>query len=103
LSFKQTPDVPKHEELAMIPLLPRYQSLVIGFSEEKKLMECLSCQGTMQWKTAPFSIDRNGYHINWDAISAWVCKDCGEAIFEAKAVDLIQTALNRLDQEKLLY
>ena len=62
-------------------------------------MECPSCQGKMQWKTAPFFIDRNGYHITWDAIPAWVCEDCGEVIFETKEVDLIQTALNQLDQE----
>lgn len=23
--------------------------------------------------TAPFSIDRKGYHIVWEAIPAWVC------------------------------
>lgn len=62
-------------------------------------MECPSCQGKMQWKTAPFSIDRNGYHITWDAIPAWVCENCSEVVFEAKEVDLIQTALNKLDQE----
>jgi YgiT-type zinc finger domain-containing protein len=53
----------------------------------------------MQWKTAPFSIDRNSYHITWDAIPAWVCENCGEVVFETKEVDLIQTALNQLDQE----
>lgn len=62
-------------------------------------MECPSCQGNMQWKTAPFSIDRNSYHITWDAIPAWVCENCGEVVFETKEVDLIQTALNQLDQE----
>ncbi|AFZ49832.1 YgiT-type zinc finger protein [Dactylococcopsis salina] len=64
-------------------------------------MECPSCQGKMQWKTAPFSIDRNGYHITWDAIPAWVCEDCGEVIFETKEVDLVQTVVkSRLGEEK---
>ncbi|PNW41796.1 UNVERIFIED_CONTAM: hypothetical protein BEN50_14280 [Euhalothece sp. KZN 001] len=64
-------------------------------------MECPSCQGKMQWKTAPFSIDRNGYHITWDAIPAWVCEDCGEVIFETKEVDLVQTVVkSRLGEGK---
>lgn len=61
-------------------------------SEEKELMECPFCQGKMQWKTAPFSIECNGYHMTWNAIPAWVCENCGEVVFEAKEVDLIQTA-----------
>lgn len=65
-------------------------------------MQCLSCQEKMEWKSAPFSIARNGYHISWDAIPAWVCESCGEVVFEAKEVDLIQTALDRLDQQTAL-
>ena len=49
--------------------------------------------------TAPFSLDWNGYHVSWDAISAWVCTQCGEPFFEAREVDLIQRALTELDRE----
>jgi len=66
-------------------------------------MEYPSYQGKMQWETAPFSINRNGYHITWDAIPAWVCENCGEVVVEAKEVDLIKTALNRLDQETAFF
>jgi YgiT-type zinc finger domain-containing protein len=48
---------------------------------------------------APFSVDRNGYHVRWDALPAWVCEQCGEPYFEAVDVARIQRALAALDRE----
>lgn len=62
-------------------------------------MECLHCKGRMVHGTAPFSLDRNGYHVSWDAVPAWVCNQCGEPYFESREVDLIQKALECLDRE----
>lgn len=62
-------------------------------------MECLHCKGRMARGTAPFSLDRNGYHVTWDAIPAWVCAQCGEPFFESREVELIQNALADLDRE----
>jgi YgiT-type zinc finger domain-containing protein len=62
-------------------------------------MECIHCKGQMKRGTAPFSLNRNGYHVSWDAIPAWVCAQCGEPFFEAREVDLIQNALRDLDRE----
>lgn len=62
-------------------------------------MKCLHCKARMYRGHAPFSLDRNGYHISWDAIPAWVCDQCGEALFEASEVDAIQAALSALDRE----
>ena len=62
-------------------------------------MECMHCKGRMVRSTAPFSLDRNGYHVAWDAIPAWVCPQCGEPFFESREVDLIQRALAELDRE----
>jgi YgiT-type zinc finger domain-containing protein len=62
-------------------------------------MECIHCKGRMKRGTAPFSLDRNGYHVSWDAVPAWVCTQCGEPFFEAREVDLIQNALRELDRE----
>ncbi len=62
-------------------------------------MECMHCRGRMAKATAPFSIDRKGYHVHWNAIPAWVCTQCGEAYFESREVDLIQKALLALDRE----
>lgn len=62
-------------------------------------MECTHCRGRMAKATAPFSIDRKGYHVHWDAIPAWVCTQCGEAYFASREVNLIQQALLVLDRE----
>jgi YgiT-type zinc finger domain-containing protein len=62
-------------------------------------MECMHCKGRMLRSTAPFSLDRNGYHVAWDAIPAWVCSQCGEPFFESREVELIQKALTELDRE----
>lgn len=62
-------------------------------------MECMHCKGQMQRGTAPFGIDRKGYHVRWHAIPAWVCGQCGEPYFESREVELIQEALRALDRE----
>ncbi len=62
-------------------------------------MSCIHCKGTMKRGTAPFSVDREGVHVHWDALPAWVCEQCGEAYFESAEVDRVQRALSALDQE----
>ncbi|MDR4505030.1 MAG: YgiT-type zinc finger protein [Candidatus Scalindua sp.] len=62
-------------------------------------MECFHCKGKMVKGKAPFSVDRNGYHISWDSIPAWVCTQCGEPFFEENEVTHIQKALQKVDQE----
>jgi len=62
-------------------------------------MKCLYCEGDMIQSTAPFSIDRKGYHITWNEIPAWVCTQCGEPLFEEKEVKHIQNALKKIDEE----
>ena len=62
-------------------------------------MECVYCRGQMRRGTAPFSMDRKGYHIAWDAVPAWVCTQCGESYFEPREVDVIQRAVAVLDRE----
>ena len=67
-------------------------------------MKCIYCKGEMKHKTAPFQIDRKGYHLMFDAIPAWVCSQCGEVYFEENEVDAIQEVLKTLDEraEKLV-
>ena len=64
-------------------------------------MECLSCKAQMRRGRAPFRVDRNGYHVAWNAVSAWVCDQCDESLLETKEVDVIQEALTVLDHETL--
>jgi len=62
-------------------------------------MECIYCKGRMVRGTAPFSLDRKGYHVSWDAVPAWICTQFGEPYFEAREVEVIQKALAGLDRE----
>lgn len=62
-------------------------------------MECLHCKGTMVWSSAPLSVDRNGYHITWESIPAWVCNQCGETLFEESTLHHVQLALQQVDKE----
>jgi YgiT-type zinc finger domain-containing protein len=57
----------------------------------------------MEYKTAPFQIDRKSYHLMLDAAPAWVCTQCGEVYFEEAEVETIQDVLKTLDErtEKL--
>jgi len=48
---------------------------------------------------APFSVNRDGYHIAWDTRPAWVCTQCGEPYFEAEQITHIQSTLNQVDFE----
>ncbi len=50
---------------------------------------------------APFSVDRKGYHISWESVPAWVCTQCGEALFEENEVLHIQKALQQIDNETM--
>jgi YgiT-type zinc finger domain-containing protein len=51
----------------------------------------------MELKTAPFQIDRKGYHLSLDAVPAWVCNQCGEAYFEEAEVAKIQDVIRAVD------
>lgn len=62
-------------------------------------MQCVHCKGEMKRSFAPFDVDRNGYHVHWNAVPAWVCDQCGEPYFESEEVDRIQRSLAALDRE----
>jgi len=62
-------------------------------------MECMYCKGKMERKTAPFQINRKGYHLTFYRIPAWVCSQCGEVYFDEAEVETIQTVLNILDEQ----
>ncbi len=64
-------------------------------------MECFHCKGNMVKGESPYSADRKGYHISWESIPAWVCTQCGEALFEENEVNHIQKALQQIDQETM--
>ena len=67
--------------------------------ESLATMNCIHCHGQMKRSKAPFHADRNGYHLVFDTVPAWVCDQCGEAYFEEREVGAIQSAIKRLDQQ----
>ena len=73
--------------------------MVARFLKETLTVECIHCKGKLVRSTAPFSVTRNGYHISWDAVPAWVCSQCGEPLFDKQEVDAIQQTLERLDEQ----
>lgn len=62
-------------------------------------MTCIHCQGQMIKGSAPFHVDRKGYHLVIDVVPAWVCQQCGEAYFEESEVSSIQEAIRLLDRQ----
>ena len=62
-------------------------------------MNSMHCKGTMIRATAPFRVDRHGYHLVIDAVPAWVYRQCGEPYFEERVVDAIQNAIRSLDEQ----
>jgi YgiT-type zinc finger domain-containing protein len=62
-------------------------------------MKCIHCQGTMKKGSAPFHIDRRGYHLLLDSIPAWVCQQCGETYFEEREVDSIQELIKTVEEK----
>ena len=62
-------------------------------------MNCVHCHGRMKRSNAPIHIDRNGYHLSFSTVPAWVCGQCGEAYFEEHEVNAMQRAMGGLDKE----
>ena len=73
--------------------------MVERLQNEGKIMKCMHCQGKMTRATAPFHIDRKGYHLVLDKIPAWVCTQCGEPFFGEADVDSIQSVIRAMDQQ----
>ena len=60
-------------------------------------MKCLHCQGELVRQTAPFQADRGGIHLRLEAIPAWVCRQCGEPLFEEREVAAILETLRQIE------
>jgi YgiT-type zinc finger domain-containing protein len=62
-------------------------------------MKCVFCQGKLKKGTVPFHIDRKGIHITFDAIPAYVCQQCGQAMFDEKATESIEEVVDAFDKK----
>lgn len=61
-------------------------------------MNCPHCEGPLHRAPAPFHIDHGSVHLDLDAVPAWVCEQCGEALFDAADVDTIQAILRVVEE-----
>ena len=84
-------------QLLLYISLPRWVKKRLSHTETT--MSCIHCHGKMSRSTAPFRVDRAGYHLSFDTIPAWVCNQCGEAYFEEREVNAIQTVVDNLDRQ----
>ncbi|HQX56532.1 MAG TPA: type II toxin-antitoxin system MqsA family antitoxin [Pyrinomonadaceae bacterium] len=62
-------------------------------------MKCMYCKGNLERGTAPFHVDRKGYHLVLDKVPALVCQQCGEVYFGEAEVDSIQAATLAIDAQ----
>jgi len=62
------------------------------------MRECMHCKGDLKRGTAPFSVDRDRYHVAWNALPAWICTQCGEPYFEPPIVAAIEESLRNIDR-----
>ncbi len=62
-------------------------------------MNCIHCQGMLKRSQSPLHIDRNSIHLTLDRVPAWVCEQCGEAMFDEKEVESIQDLIKLLEDK----
>ncbi len=67
-------------------------------------MECLYCKGELTRQLVDYTVNRKGYHLIIDKVPAWVCRQCGEPLFEEDTVEVVQEMLSEVDArlEKLV-
>ena len=61
-------------------------------------MKCLYCQAPVTKGTTQVRVNRNGYHLTWQAVPAWVCTRCEQAYFEPQEVDMVRQAVTSMSR-----
>lgn len=62
-------------------------------------MKCVHCKSELVWSHVSLSVDRHSDHIAWESVPAWVCAQCGEALFEESELHHVQLALEQVDRK----
>ena len=62
-------------------------------------MECIHCHGTLERGHTSYTANREGYHLIIDHVPAWICKQCGETLFDEETVEAIQAMLREVDKQ----
>lgn len=61
--------------------------------DSEKTKTCAECGGTMRWTDADFHERYRGESILVRGVGRWECEDCGDALFDPKALDAIDATL----------
>lgn len=62
-------------------------------------MKCHHCQGQLQRDFTRFQTMRKGYQLALDRVPAWVCRQCGKALFDEEQTAALQQTLEALDHK----
>lgn len=63
-------------------------------------MKCLYCQAPVERGTTEVDIHRNGYHLAWKNLPAWVCTRCAQPYFEPREVEMVCQAVSSMTRLK---
>ena len=63
-------------------------------------MECMYCKGELARRQVSYTANRNGYHLIIDDVPAWVCRQCGEYLFDEETTEAIQAMLREMDRRQ---
>jgi YgiT-type zinc finger domain-containing protein len=61
-------------------------------------MECPYYNGDLKPGRTTYTADRDGYHMLFYDIPAWICEQCGEPVFEEKVIEAVQRLLKKADE-----
>jgi YgiT-type zinc finger domain-containing protein len=59
-------------------------------------MKCLYCQAPVERGTTQVRVSRNGYHLSWQTLPAWVCTRCHQSYFEPREVEMVRQAVSSM-------
>lgn len=61
-------------------------------------MKCFYCKNKLEAKKVPYTINRSGFDMILRDVPAFVCRECGEVLFQEKSVKQIQSIIQDMDQ-----
>jgi len=62
-------------------------------------MECVVCHGTFERGRTTYTVNRKGYHLIIDRVPAWICRQCGEVLFDEETIEAIQAMLCEVEKQ----
>jgi YgiT-type zinc finger domain-containing protein len=63
-------------------------------------VKCPHCQGSLTPGKTSYTVNRRGYHLIIDDVSAVICNQCQEPLFTEEAVTFVQEMVRALDAQR---